>query len=61
MSKRQMQERKQGGEDERGVGKIETGAKSGLKDSQSVSNSAEFELISKSGEPYSIFGFIWYG
>ena len=50
MSKRQMQERKQGGEDERMVAKSKTGAKSGLKDSQSVSNSAEFELVSRSGE-----------
>ena len=57
MSKRQMQEGKQGAEDERVV------AKSGLHDSQPVSKRAEFELISQPRESQSTLynlGFIEY-
>ena len=52
MSKTLMQEDKEAN-NERFVCKIETTSKNGVEDSQSVSNSAEFELISKSVESHS--------
>ena len=50
MSESQMEEGKQGGEDERVVANLRTCATCSLYDTASVCNSAEFELISKPGE-----------